>query len=220
MRSVLEREPLTRRSVLREIADVGRPLGSGEVAAGDPARRVDPRFRVEVDPTSLERVGTIALEIDCGSVTATSDLVVAVTYNEDAGESGSSAATFIDPATNETMATIDLPVDVNSTPVILDRTVFLSGHLGSTAVVVDRATWTISATPDLGQPTSGSLAVTDGMHIYVPTADGLYVVVVDAATNAVTGTIETLGSNSVALLDGSLWTASGRWDLVQRFDDV
>jgi DNA-binding beta-propeller fold protein YncE len=94
------------------------------------------------------------------------------------------------------------------------------GGLRITAVVVNRATWTISATADLGQPTSGSIAVTDGTHIYVPTADVLYVAVVDAETNAVIGTIETLGSNSVALLDGVLWTASGRWDLVQRFDDV
>ena len=43
---------------------------------------------------------------------------------------------------------------------------------------------------------------------------------VDTATNALTGTIETLGNNSIALLDGSLWTTSGRWNLVPRFDDV
>jgi hypothetical protein len=53
------------------------------------------------DPTTLQRVATIELGIDCGQVYATTDLMVAWTYNQDAGESGTTAAVFVDPATNQ-----------------------------------------------------------------------------------------------------------------------
>ena len=42
---------------------------------------------------------------DCGHVYATTELVVAFSYNEDPGESGTSAAAFIDPTTNQLLAT-------------------------------------------------------------------------------------------------------------------
>ena len=55
----------------------------------------------------------------------------------------------------------------------------------------------------------------------MPTKDGAEeVLVVDASTFEVIDTVESLGSNSVALLDGSLWTASGAFGLLQRHDDV
>jgi hypothetical protein len=171
------------------------------------------------DPTTVRPVAVVELGIDCGQVFATDDLVVAWTYNEDEGESGTSAAAFIDPATNQRFATVNLPVDVG-VPVVLDGAVFFAGYAGSTAVVIDRATWTSTATPDLGRPTGGSLLATDGDRIFVPThhTGPQDVLVVDAATFAVTDTIESLGNNSVAVLDGALWTADAHFDVVQRHD--
>ena len=118
------------------------------------------------------------------------------------------------------LATVDLPVDVG-VPVVLDDAVFFAGWGGSKGVVVDRARWTVSDTPDLGVVTKGSLLVTDGSSIFVPTdCCPKDVLVVDAATFEVTSTIEPLGNNALAVLDGSLWTADLDFGLVQRFDDV
>ena len=143
---------------------------------------------------------------------------MAWSYNEDDGESGNSAAAFIDPVTNEVQATIDLPVDVG-VPAVLDDDVFFPGWGGSTAVVVDRAGWTVTDTPDLGRSTAGSLVVTDGQRIFVPTdCCPKDVLVVDAATFEVVATIEPLGNNALALVDGTLWTADSDFGLVQRFD--
>jgi DNA-binding beta-propeller fold protein YncE len=172
------------------------------------------------DPTTVRPVAVVELGIDCGQVFATDDLVVAWTYNEDEGESGTSAAAFIDPATNQRIATVNLPVDVG-VPVVLDGAVFFAGYAGSTAVVIDRATWSVAATPDLGRPTGGSLVATDGEQIFVPTyhaAGPRDVLVVDAAAFTVMDTIESLGNNSVAVLDGALWTADAHFDVVQRHD--
>jgi hypothetical protein len=172
------------------------------------------------DPTTVHPVAVVELGIDCGQVYAADDLVVAWTYNEDEGESGASAAVFIDPATNERLASVNLPVDVG-VPVVLDGKVFFAGWGGSTAVVIDRATWGAAATPDLGRPTSGSILATDGERIFVPThfaAGPQDVLVVDGATFTVTDTIESLGNNSVAVVDGALWTADGHFDVVQRRD--
>ena len=79
------------------------------------------------DPTTVSLVTTVDLGIDCGQVCATSDLAVAWTYNQDDGESGASAAAFIDPATNTVVAEVDLPVDVN-VPVVTDDAVFFPGN--------------------------------------------------------------------------------------------
>ena len=79
----------------------------------------------------------------------------------------------------------------------------------------------MTLTPDLGRPTAGSLSVSDGERIFVPTRDGSEdVLVVDASTFEVIDTVKTLGVNSVALLDDSLWTAAGTFGLMQRHDDV
>jgi hypothetical protein len=172
------------------------------------------------DPTTVQPVALVELGIDCGQVFATDELVVAWTYNEDESESGTSAAAFVDPATNAVVATVPLPVDVG-VPAVLDDAVFFGGHGGPTAVVIDRATWSVAATPELGRPTGGSLVVTDGERIFVPTyyASGPKdVLVVDAGTFAVKDTIEPLGNNAVALLDGALWTADGQFNMVQRHD--
>jgi DNA-binding beta-propeller fold protein YncE len=142
----------------------------------------------------------------------------------------------LDPQTGAVLATID----IGDSPVKLQPA---DGRMwvraGERYVAIDTATNTVIATlakADVGpsaaprgrsapppiwanQPQAASPSPTGHTSTF-PTADLLYVAVVDAETNAVTGTIETLGANSVALLDGSLWTASGRWDLVQRFDDV
>ena len=76
------------------------------------------------DPATFAPTGTvIELGIDCGQVYATGDLVVAWTYNEDDGESGTSAAVFVDPTTNQVLATTPLPADV-TVPIVLDDAVF------------------------------------------------------------------------------------------------
>ncbi len=170
------------------------------------------------DPATVAPVAVVELTIDCGQVYGTDELVVAWSYNEDDGESGNSAAAFIDPVTNEVQATIDLPVDVG-VPAVLEDDVFFPGWGGSTAVVVDRAGWTVTDTPDLGRSTAGSLVVTDGQRIFVPTdCCPKDVLVVDAATFEVVATIEPLGNNALALVDGTLWTADSDFGLVQRFD--
>jgi hypothetical protein len=177
------------------------------------------------DPTTVQRVATIDVGFDCGKVYATVDLVVTSTYNQDPGESGTSVAAFIDPVSNEITATLPLPVDVGS-PLVLDDAVFFPGYLGSTAVVVDRGAWTIAATPDLGRPTASAVVAFDGDSIYVPTVDSQTdpvngrpdVLVVNPSTFAVTGVIETLGANSIAVADGSVWVVDTAFAILQRFD--
>ena len=117
------------------------------------------------DPTTLQPVATIDLDAECEEVYATDDLVVAYRTNEDAAQSGAAAATFVDPASNQVLATVALPVDV-AYPAVLDDAVFFPGQDGATAVVVDRATWTVTATPDLGRSTRVGLTATDGARIY------------------------------------------------------
>jgi streptogramin lyase len=176
------------------------------------------------DPTTLQPVTTIELGFECGHPYATDDLVVAWTFEEDLAESGAAIAAFVDPATNSVMATLPLPVDVG-VPVALDDIVFfpaLGG--GSRAVVVDRATWTTVATPDLGGPMTGSVqpAVYDGTSIYV-ILDQRDIVVVDPATFEVTETIEPFDFppnkvTAVTLSPGALWVTNIGASIVQRFD--
>ena len=52
------------------------------------------------DPETLQPVTTIELGIECGQPYATDELVVAWNHNDDDGESGTSAAVLVDPATN------------------------------------------------------------------------------------------------------------------------
>ena len=100
---------------------------------------------------------------------------------------------------------------------LIDDAVFFPGDHDSRSVVVDRATWTVQATPDLGRQTTGGTIEADDVSIYVPTVDHRDVLVVDATTFTVTDTIETLGVHSVAVHDNSLWTAY--YDgFLQRFD--
>ena len=198
-------------------ADVG-PEANRSWALDSAMWICDGRHLHRYDPTTLEAVAVIDLAVDCGQVYATDELVVAWSYNEDDGESGNSAAAFVNPATNQVFATVDLPVDVG-VPVVLDNAVFFAGWGGSKGVVVDRASWTVTDTPDLGAVTKGSLIVTDGSSIFVPTdCCPKDVLVVDAATFEVTASIEPLGNNALAVLDGSLWTADLDFGLVQRFD--
>ncbi len=171
------------------------------------------------DPTTVELVATIDTGVDCGQVYATDDLVVAWNYNEDFGQSGTTVATFIDPVTNAVLAGVALPADVEP-PIVLTDVVFFPGDMGSSAVVVDRATWDVVATPAMGRSTRCSMCAYDGSAIYVSTADsnGREVLVVDATTFAVTDTIATIGANSLAVTDGSLWVVDGVFGVLQRFD--
>jgi len=132
--------------------------------------------------------------------------------NPSDGESGTSAAAIVDPATNQVRATLALPFDVGI-PVVLDRKVRFGGYRGARPILV-RA---VADTPDLGHAMGGMLIETDGRHIYVPTADRVDVLVVDAVTYTVTATIHTAGSDAVASGGGAVWTV-GHNDLLQRFD--
>jgi hypothetical protein len=171
------------------------------------------------DPTTLTPVATLELGIDCEAVTATDALVVAWNYNEDPGESDESVVSIIDAATNEILQTIDLPVDVGG-PVVLPDTLYFPGELGPRAVVVDRTSWKVVDTPAMGGGGGGTgQAVVDGDTIYVVNDTEDAVLLIDAASFEPIDTIEPLGVNALATLDGSLWTAAGsRFDAVQRFD--
>jgi hypothetical protein len=199
-------------------ADVG-PAANRSWAVDGAMWICDGRRLHRYDPTSLVAIATLDLELECGAVWADDDLVVAWSYNEHAGESGTSAAAFVDPATNTVLATVPLPVDVGG-PVVLPDAVFFPGYGGSTAVIVDRATWTVSATPDLGVAGGGEgQPAFDGESIYVSTADHRDVLRVDGSTFTVTDTIQPLGVNAVLVDGGSLWIARGQpYDVVQRFD--
>ncbi|HET9665373.1 MAG TPA: hypothetical protein VFP09_01395 [Desertimonas sp.] len=159
------------------------------------------------DTATLHRVAVVELGMPCDLPAGTSELIVVSTYNGEPGQSGAAAAAFVDPGTNAVLATIAVPVDV-TIGVVLDDAVFLAGESGSKAVVVDRATWTVSRTPDLGRDT-GALGTgeTDGTSVYVPTLDQRDVLVVDASTFAVTDVVETLGVHCVTVQDDSLWVA-------------
>ena len=170
------------------------------------------------DPKTVELIASIELGLPCGQVHATTELATAWTYNEDDGESGDSAAVFVDPTTNTVLGTVALPVDVG-VPVVLDDRVVFPGYKGSTAVIVDRDTWAVDRTVDLGARTGGSQSAFDGSVMYVPTDDKLGLLVVDPTSYEVVDTILPFEVNSVVAADGGgVWTASNTINYVQRFD--
>ena len=199
-------------------ADVG-PAANRSWAVDGALWICDGRRLHRYDPTTLAPVATLDVGLDCGDVWASEDLVVASSYNEDAGESGTSAAAFVDPATNTVLATVPLPADVGG-PAVLPDAVFFAGYGGPIGAVVDRTTWTVTATPDLGFASGGSPNPgVAGDSIYIPAAGHLDVLRVDSTTFTVTDTIEPLGVNAVLVDDGALWVAAGQpVDAVQRFD--
>ncbi len=175
------------------------------------------------DPTTLQPVTAIDLDLECGRVHATPELVVAWTYNGEPGESGTSAAAFIDPATNAVLATVELPVDVGE-PALLDQIVFFPGDSGPTAVVVDRQGWIVTATPEYGRAMHANSSAVDGSSIYV-IVDRQDVLQIDPATLAVTDTIEPFdwgapndGVNAIAVNSGALWVANSFAGLLQQLD--
>jgi hypothetical protein len=172
------------------------------------------------DPSTFTPTGSVVdLGVDCGAVVAGEDLVVAWNYNEVPGESGESTAVFIDPATDEVLATTPLPADATF-PLILDDAVFFPANLGTTNAVVDRTTWTVTATPDYGR-TIGNTPASDGRAIYL-IADESDVLVLDADSYELTDVIEPLRvydhPNAVAVSPGALWVATGDTGILQRFD--
>jgi hypothetical protein len=202
-------------------ADVG-PFADRAAAVDGTLWICDGQRLHRYDPTTFQpSAAAIELGVECGSVTATTDLAVAFSYNEQPGESGTSAAAFLDPVTNQPLATIGLPSDV-TTPLVLDDVVFFPAQMGSRNVVVDRATWTVSATPDYGREIGGAVGGGfDGRSIYL-LADGIDVIVVDATTYELTGTIEPLTFfdrlNALAVGPGALWVATGSAGILERFD--
>lgn len=169
------------------------------------------------DPTTLAPIASIDLDIQCGQVVATDELAVAFTYNEDSGESGTSAAVLVDPAANAVLHTVALPMDALP-PVVLDSVVYVPGNGNDAAATIDRATGAVSVAPSLGRAVRGSQAASDGDLIFVPAKDSDEIVVVDATTFEVRDTWLTLGLNSLDVLDGRLWTANNIGGFTQAFD--
>ena len=168
------------------------------------------------DPTTLQPVATVDLDIECEEVYATDDLVVAYRTNEDpASPAPRPPRSSTRPATRSWRR---WPARRRGLSSRARRRRVLPRHRRPAAVVVDRATWTVSATPDLGRPTRVGLTATDGDRIYAPVAGYRDVVVIDAATFEVVDTIDTLGNAAPVLVDGSLWTADSWYGLMQRHD--
>ena len=79
------------------------------------------------DPIMLQPVATIDLDVDCEEVYATTTSSSPTWTNEDVDQSGTAAAAFVDPASNQILATVSLPVDV-AYPAVLDDAVFFPGR--------------------------------------------------------------------------------------------
>jgi len=99
--------------------------------------------------------------------------------------------------------------------------VFFPAQKGNINPVVDRATWTVTATPDYGRTIGGSQMAHDEQSIYV-IADKRDVLVIDADNYEMTGVIEPLsivgGANALATTSNALWVATGDTGILQRFD--
>ena len=169
------------------------------------------------DPATFAPTGTvIELGIDCGQVYATGDLVVAWTYNEDDGESGTSAAAFVDPATNQLLATTALPVDV-TVPIVLGDAVFLPANSGTQNVVVDRATWTVTATPDYGRSIRASQMAHAGRSIYLIADVYTLFVTLDVHEDKLDEFVDAITVNAAVSLRDELGHGSIHLDHRRRF---
>ena len=175
------------------------------------------------DPATFQPVAVIDLEIECGQVHATPEVATAWTYNNDPGESGASRAAFIDAMTNAVVKTVDLAADA-TVPIVFDDVVFFGPAGGSTATVVERATYSVAASPDLGRTVDGgSQGAFDGTNIYLiadkPTGT---IAVIDPETFAVTGEVRAIATapslNSLAATPGVLWAVNNSGGMLQRFD--
>jgi hypothetical protein len=205
-------------------ADVG--MNAGRSWAVDDALWICDGQRLHrYEPTTFAPVTTVELGFDCGQVLATDELVIPWTYDQDPGESGTSVAAFIDPATNRIEATVDLPADVN-VPIVLDDQVLFPPRGAEPAVVVDRATWSVTSRADFGEA-GGSQAAYDGTSVYVITVGNEQnIAVVDPETYEITETIPAFefsapfdGSvNSIASSPGAVWVVNSKANLLQRFD--
>jgi YVTN family beta-propeller protein len=130
---------------------------------------------------------------------------------------GAPADRPVDPVTNQVIGQVDLPAPVFFATV-QPETVFFASWETAEAAVVDRATWTVTSTLDIGRPTAGGTLATDGTSIYVPAAGSQEVVVVDASTFTVVDTIEPIDPWSVAIEGGRLWSVEEGGAVAQRFD--
>jgi hypothetical protein len=166
------------------------------------------------DPTSVELVATADLDFECGNVYATADLVVAYTFNQDDGESRSSAAALIDPTTNSVQHTVELPIDV-LVPAVSADAVYFPGLLNARAVVIDRQSGDVTEAPPLGHVVFGAQVAQHGSSIYVPVKSEQGILAVDASTFEVTDFFHVLGVNSLIAIDDTLWVADNNSGFVQ-----
>jgi hypothetical protein len=199
-------------------ADVG-PAANRSFAVDGAMWICDGRRLHRYDPRTLTPVATLDVGVDCNTLWADDHLVVAWNWDEDPSESGRSAVAFIDPNSNKLLATVPLPFDVGG-PVVLPDAVFFPGYGGSKAAVVDRGTWTVKATPDIGVSAGGNgQPAFDGESIYVGTSNHTDVARIDSKTFTVSDIIPALEVNAVLLDGDSLWIAGAQpADAVQRFD--
>lgn len=177
-----------------------------------------------LDPTTVDVVASIDLDLDCDQVFATDGLVIAWTYNEGETESGESMAEFIDPASNTSIATVDLPADAG-VPVVLDDRVVFPGFASPTISVVDRASWTVIDEVDAGVQLGGSQNVGDATALYVPArgvgggaSDVNDVLVLDPVTLEEVDRLVSFGVNSVAMDDEEVWLVNNFSGFVQAFE--
>ena len=83
--------------------------------------------------------------------------------------------------------------------------------------MVDRATWTVSGTHDLGRATGGSQGAYDGTSLYLGTHDKEAILVVDPTTMTVADEILPLfGVNSLDFEGDRLWTVGSTYGFLQR----
>jgi hypothetical protein len=194
-------------------SDLG-PDAGGSWAVDGALWICDGRRLHRYSPTTVQPVATIDLGVDCGQVCATPTMTIAWSDHRGNGQSPPSTVAIVNPASDQLVATINLPIQVG-VPIVLDDTVVFPGYRDSRAVVIDRASWRVVATPDLGRAATGSQPAFDGHSIYIAAADHHDLLVVDSSTYTVTATIEPLDNNAATIDNDSLWTV-GHDDLLQR----
>ncbi len=202
-----------------EKADVGPAANRNYAVDGAMWICDGPRLH-RYDIATLQSVASIDLAFDCAFVVATEDLVIAWNDNDDAGESGQSAAAFVDPNGSRLLATVTLPIDVGW-PVVLPDAVFFGGDLNDKAVVIDPAPWTVRETIELPDRVGGGGGiVADDTSIYLPTHgnEPFELLVLDAKTFDVIDTLTPLNVNAAAVTDGAVWVTHPSSNVLQRFD--
>ena len=171
------------------------------------------------DPTTVSQAAAITLPGTFDLLGATDDLVVASTFGggPSAGVASTAGASFIDPTTNKVIGSVKLPYAAGY-PVILKDQVFFPGTAGNNAMVVDRSTWKVTATPKQSKIAGVGQSASDGKTLYVAAADGQSLMTFSATDFAPGAAVLPVQSFSVVVSDDRLWVSGGSvLDFLQRF---